>query len=237
VTVVGDAPGTYGSAWVANILTGIVDSAVVQQHLVASGTLPSLSLQAVARSVSEFDHPGYWTELPVAFRQTLASRLADEAAFGGWAAVPDQTLRQGYQQFQSYFFTQVCVVDVSAFSAAAAQAIRASGQVNGARTCYSPADLEAQPASFRSTVMAGTVGAISQPISTNFGFQVVQVVSRDTIAYGPDVVQVLTAAVATTGHLPNTQLDQLVKQSHIQVNPAYGTWTSGQVAPPQLTSS
>jgi hypothetical protein len=235
-SVVGVAAGTYSLPWVAMILTGMIEAGVVHQHLSATGKLPDQQMVNASRSVNETSGQE-WTEFSPAFRDVLTGRLADEAA-ASQVTVPVDTLQQAYQQYMEYFFVQICVLQSTATTKDAAQAISASGGVNGAPVCYNQAQLEGFPVAFKNAVMQTKVGSVSQPIQSGFGYQVVKVVSRQDQGFNAGVQRVLSLVLANSQGSTDTSLTKLIGSAHVKVNPAYGTWsaTSG-VNPPQVSSS
>lgn len=233
-TVAGEAKGTYSTAWVAQILNQVIVSSVIGQHLSATGALPDQALINAARALSEFASPYDFNQFPQAFRQILVERLADEAAITP-VATPVATLQKTYQQYQPYFFTQICVMQSSAFSKEAAQAIAAAGVPKGAQICYSQAQLENQAQAYRTAVINLKVGQVSQPIQTSFGYVVDKATSRTEQGFTKPVQQVLAYALQQSQQ--NPELTSLITKAHVRVNPAYGTWnsTSG-VNPPALAA-
>jgi hypothetical protein len=233
-TVAGEAKGTYSTAWVAEILNQVVVSEVIQQHLTATGALPDEALVQASRALSEFASPYDFNGFPQGFRQVLVERLAGEAAITT-ISTPVATLQKTYQQYQANFFTQICVLQSSAFSKEAAEALAAAGVPNGARICYSQAQLENQPQAYRTAVINLKPGQVSQPIQTSFGFVVDRLSSRMDQGFTQPVQQVLAYALQQSQQ--NQQLTSLITKAHVKVNPAYGTWnsTSG-VNPPALAS-
>jgi hypothetical protein len=232
LTVAGDAPGTYSTTWVANILDGIIQGAAVQQKLVATNNLPDEATVAAARSVGEISQVG-WYEFSPEFREVLVQRLADEATFTP-PSVPTSTLTGVYEHYQSYFFTQVCTLQDSAPTLDEAKALAASGLPNGTPGCYDQVQFEAQPAPFRSAVQATAVGKVAAPIQTSYGYQVVKVVSRAEQGFTSQVQRVLSVAINSTEGTPNTTIDGLLSHTRVQLNPMYGTWKNSAVTPPAV---
>ncbi len=178
-----------------------------------------------------------WTEFSPAFRDVLVGRLADEAAVSQTTA-PTATLSQAYQQYIQYFFVQICVLQSTATTKAAAQAISDSGGVNGAQVCYDQAQLEGFPVAFKDAVMQTAVGSVSQPIQSGFGYQVVKVVSRQEQGFNAGLQRVLSLVLSNGQGSTDPSLAKLIQDAHVKVNPAYGTWSSSAgVTPPQVSSS
>jgi PPIC-type PPIASE domain len=235
-TVVGAAAGTFSLPWVASILSGMIESSIIHQHLNSTGKLPDEQMVNASRSVNETSGQE-WTEFSSPFRGVLVGRLADEAA-ASQATVPVATLQQAYQQYIEYFFVQICVLQSTATTNAAAQAISAGGGVNGAPVCYNQAQLEGYPVAFKNAVMQTKVGSVSQPIQSGFGYQVVKVVTRQEQGFNPGVQQVLSLVLSNSQGSGDPSLANLISSARVKVNPAYGTWssTSG-VNPPHVSSS
>jgi hypothetical protein len=220
--------GTYNSKFVSAILNLNVDAIAVHQHLVATGNLPTSDEVIASRAVNEYLRSQFWTEFPPQLRDFLVQQLADQGAL---AKVPADTsqLQGPYSQIQPFLFSRICLVQASAFSAADAQAIITSGTVNGAQTCYDQAAPEDQSPQFRSAVQKLTnPGDISSAVQTSYGFVVLKLVSRDTPGFSPGVQRVLVAA---TSQVP--AVNDIVSKAHVTVNPAYGSWSNGQVSPPR----
>lgn len=232
LTVGGDAPGTYNMTWVADTLTGIIVADALHQHLSATNQLPGSALLAAARSVSEVDHPGFWDAFTPTFRATLSYRLAEEAALTPPTSVSQTTLRGLYNQYQTFFFSQVCTLEASAFTRSAAQALSTAGVTHGSSVCYGQAQFENQSTAFQTEVRTLAVGATSAPIATSYGYQVLKVVSRAVQGFNPAVQSVLAAVDLIVNGQPNPAVIQVINATHVRVNPAYGTWKSSQVVPP-----
>lgn len=230
LSVAGANPGaTYSASWVTSILFGMLVGNAVHDHLAATGRLPDAATLAAARAVDEIQTG--WNQFSPAFRQTLVQRLADQSALGS-VDVAVTTLQQVFQQYRAFFFNQVCGLLSDAPTLADAQAISATGGQNGGSLCFTPAELEPYPDAFRTTVMTTAVGQASQPVQTALGFQVFRVVSRAEQGFTPEVQLVLSTAIDRAQGTVNPELSQLMAQARVKVNPAYGSWSNGQLSPP-----
>jgi len=229
ITVAGDAPGTYNAAWVANILNGMVEAAVIQQDVTATGQTPTPAMLAAARSVNEIAQAG-WEQFSPGFRQVLTTQLANQAAITP-PSFSAANLLTVYNQYRQYFFTQVCVLQSSAFSLAQAQAAAAGGLANGNSQCYDQAQFEQQAAAFQSAVLGLAVGKVAPPVKTSYGYLVVEVVSRIVQPFTPDVQRVVSVVVADAQGDADPALSSLLTKARVQVNPAYGTWQPPEVVP------
>jgi hypothetical protein len=226
VTVAGEAPGSYSTAWVAGILSGMIEANIVRQHL--AGEVPNAPVEAASASVSAISQVG-WDRFRPAFRQTLISRLADESTVTP-PSVPVATLRSVYDHYLQYFFLQICTAESSAFNAAEAKTLAASGVPNGVKTCYDQSQFASQTSAFQDAVLGLAVGKTAQ-VPTSYGYLVVKVVSRTNQPFTADAQRVLSTAILAAQGSPNTTVDSLVGKAKVQVNPAYGSWNSSQVIP------
>lgn len=235
VNVAGFAPGTYNSGWVASILDNAVVASLIHQHLRALHEVPDQSTMQAARAVSEISQIG-WSSFPPAFRNALTVRLAEDATLTP-TSVDSSTLKRVYQQYKPYFFSQVCLLQAAAFSLEQAQRLSASGYPGGSQVCYSQAQFENQPADFSQAVMKLGLYKVSQPIKTRYGYQVVEVVSRDEFAFTPQLQRVISVAIVNAQGSPNPAVDDLLVSAKVKVNPQYGTWSQGQITPPKTPGS
>jgi hypothetical protein len=235
LTVAGDAPGTYSTTWVAGILTEMIDANVVRQRVVATDQPPSNASQAAARSVNQISQVG-WDSFSRAFRDVLVQRLAEEAVLTP-PSVAHSTLLAAYNQYKQYFFVEFCLRQASAFSASQAASIAAEGVPNGVLACYDQVLFEAQTAAFQNAVLPLTVGKVSAPIRTSYGYQVVKMVTRQDQPFSPDLERVVSLAIMSGQGSANPVLSTLIAKASVHVNPAYGTWSSAQVAPPVAPSA
>lgn len=232
LTIAGAAAGsTYNSIWVANELNGMIEAAIIHQNLVATGNLPDQALLNAARSVSEIAESAFWYQLPAWFRDTLVERLAEQASLTP-VTIAVTTLQQAYDQYQSYFFSQVCVLQ--AFGTQSdMQQVSSSRQLGGVPVCYSQADFEQQSSTYQKTVMGLGIGDTSSPIQNGLGYEVLQVTSRVQQPFGTELQKVLNTVISeASGGGVAPEITKLVGTAHVKVNPAYGSWHNGQVTPP-----
>jgi hypothetical protein len=234
-TVVGDAPGTYNTTWVAGILGGMVDATVIRERVIATDQPPSAATVAAARTVSQLGEVG-WQDFSPAFRDVLVSRVADEAVLTPVTA-PAATLLSTYNQYKSYFFLQICTVAASAFSASQAASIAKQKVPNGVSACYNQVQFEAQSKAFQTAVLTLPVGGVSPPLKTSYGYQVVRVVDKSLQPYTSDLRRVLSLVIMSSQGNGNPVVTGLLSKASVRINPAYGTWTSLQVKPPAAPNS
>ena len=235
VNVTGDAAGTYNATWVDSILENAVVASLIHQRVRALHESPDQNALQAARAVSEISQIG-WTSFPASFRTTLVMRLAEDATLTP-TSIDAATLQRVYQQYKPYFVSQVCVLQAAAFSLAQAQKLSSSGYPGGSQVCYSQAEFENQPADFQQAVMQLGVSKVSQPLKTRFGYEVVDVISRDVIGFTPELQRTISVAIVNGQGGPNPAVDNLVVSAKVKVNPQYGSWSQGQITPPKSPGS
>lgn len=237
VSVAGFGPGTYNSAWVASILNNMITASLIHQRLRAEHNTPDTETTEAARAVSEISQIG-WTGFSPSFRNTLTTRLAEDATITP-PTVDTTTLQRVYQQYKAYFFSQVCLLQAAAFSLDQAQQLSSSGNPGGSEVCYDQAAFDSQPAEFRQAVMQLGVNQVSQPIKTNYGYQVVKVTSRTDIGFTPQLQRTISVAIINAQGAPNQAVQDLLSRSKVKVNPEYGSWnpSQSQVVPPKSPGS
>lgn len=228
INVVGTGgPGTYTSNFASQVLTTIVSADVIHRYLASSGRPATSEEQITARAVAEVQDAQIWGQLSPALRDFLVQELADEGALAQAPSDPS-TVQSDYQVIQPDLFSSVCVIQTSAFNQPEAQSIASSGQVNGAPICYDQISLDDKSQALQTAVRGlAAPGDVSQPIKTSYGFLVLKLVSRATLPLDTQVEQVLVARTAAPA-----EVTTLLSAAHVHVNPAYGSWSNGQVNPP-----
>lgn len=231
--------GTYSKTFVNVILTRLVVDMIVSQHLEATNSPPPPDAYQASRAIWELTGSSYWSSFPASIRSSLVQQSADLAQLvpASTLAPVQSQLHQAYLQIQPYLFSQLCVVQASAFNHADAQALAANGVVNGSHLCFSQAQFEEQPAAYQNAVRPLKVGQVSQPITTSYGYSVVKLTSRQSPGETPAVQKTIYAATTQPTQLPG--FSAVVKAARIKINPAYGTWNSSSVSisPPPTTGS
>jgi hypothetical protein len=149
-----------------------------------------------------------------------------------------------YKAEQAYFWSKVCVatVDVSvgtnghvdvAASKAQAEAVakelsgtKGAAKVpvaSGARYCLSPEQAIDQPAAFRA--LLGTLApGKAEPIRESGapGYEVVQVISRNTVPYNDQVAAIIDiVAVTSQSQSSDPKVTNILSAAKIEFNPAY----------------
>jgi hypothetical protein len=233
-TVQGDGgPGTYNLNFVANVLLYNVQGMIIHQYLQSTGQLPTQSELTAARAAEEGLAGATWYQFSLSLRQLQVQYLADQAPL---TPVSGSTtnLQAAFQQIKPYLFSNLCLTQAATQTLSAAQTIATTGLVQGTPVCFEQAAMEDQPASFRDAVLELNPGQVSEPIKTAFGYEVVEVQSKDTPGFDDGVQRVLSAVL---GSAPPPKVSELVQTASVKINPTYGTWSKGQINPPQLSSS
>lgn len=224
--------GTYSSKFAAEVLGAIISSEAVHLHLQANGQLATPDMVVASNAVNAYLRSDYWNQFSQTIKSFFVGTLADQAVLTP-APTDTSNLQTPYSDIQPYLFSMVCVRQASAFDQNQAQQIIASQSVNGTEVCYNQRQLENQTPQFQTAVRnLVKVGDISPAIKTSYGYQVLQLTRRDTPGLSPDVQRVIVAA-----EQPPSAVSGIVNAAQVKVNPQYGTWSNGQVSPPQLTSS
>ena len=220
-------PGTYSSAFVANILGYNVNFDILAQRLSSTHELPGQDVLEAARAVNE-SQASYWTDFPASLRNFLVDDLAYEAALVPSSATA-AALQSSYTKIEPYFFSRLCLRQATASTLAAAEQLAGGGFV-GSISCYDQAGVEAQSAAWQTAALKlAANGDVSAPVKTAYGYAVLERVSRTTPGRTPGVDRVLSLLNAQS---EPSQLTAVAKAAHVKVNPAYGTWSNGQITPP-----
>lgn len=222
-------PGTYSQTFVSAVLRLDVEVAAMDQHLAATGRQPGPDALQAARGLQEASSSSYWDQLPPSQRDFLTRLVADE---GMLTPVSTDTagLQNVYAQLAPYIFSQVCVQQATAFSQADAAGLIASGNPGGSQICYDQQALEAQPAAFQAAVRGLKTGQLARtPVKTSYGYVVLKLISRDGPGLTDGVKRVLSLTSATS---VSPEVSSTIQRASVKVNPAYGTWSNGQVQPP-----
>ena len=228
VSVVGTGGrGTYSANFASQVLSSILNADIIHFHLAAIGRPATSEEEITARAVAEIQDAQIWGQLSPALRDFLVQELADEGALAQ-APTDPSTVQSDYSIIEPNLFSSVCVIEASAFNLAEAQSISSSGPVNGADVCYDQIQLDAAPSALQ-TAIRGLVapGDVSQPVKTSYGYVVAKLVNRATLSLDSQVEQVLVARQAAPA-----EVGTILEAAHVHVNPAYGTWSNGQVNPP-----
>jgi len=185
-----------------------------------------------------------------------ARRNALERDIGGEVALPtddevraayDEVVAQQKAQCTSGRFVSHILVETQAQADALAaelvagadfatlareNSVEGSSADGGELGCFDPAQLVPE---FSTAASALAPGAVSAPVQTEFGFHLIKI--SDTIplaAIEPGIRRQLERQAAALG---NPELNKLVAESEVKIDPRYGTWKVeegvGRVRPPK----
>jgi len=255
-TVEGNGTGTgvYGMYWTTLELSNMVTSIALHQYLAARHELPSAEQVQAAWSAEWAENPTVWDQVGPAARQSGALYDAERAQLV--AVVDAKADASFYASHRDDFWSSVCLlsedVTVSSssgavdFPASKAEADKVAGALeanptsppasvaNGSRYCDSPEQLIEQPQDFQSAVL-GLAPGRAAVLRENWGYQVVQVTSRQQIPYSGRVAGDIEVVVSDGGAQgqPNseTKVIGILKRAKVRVNPAFGTWATNLPAP------
>ena len=224
--------GTYNSKFVAEVLATVIETEAVHQRLTATGRLPGQDEVVASRAVNEYVRGQYWDQFPQEVRDFFVERLADWGALTQAPSDPS-SLQGPYSEIQPYLFSSVCLIQASVPTQQEAAAMIFAKKANGAEVCFDQISLERQSPAYQSAVRGLVkIGDMSSALKTSFGYQVLQLTKRVAPGLSLGVQQVITAA-----ETPPSEVTSIVSSARVRVNPRYGTWSNGQVSPPQLTNS
>jgi hypothetical protein len=237
----GTGPAVYGMQWATTEIRLLITQVAVQQYLAKHGKAPTPDEVAASWASQYAVDPAVWLQITAQARTGATEWVADHAQIDTKASNPKED-KQFYESELSYFWSQVCLatVDISvdnngkvdmAASKKQADAVAnelsgAKGGVqppvtSGARYCLSPEQAIGQPAQFRELLGVLHAGQATS-IRENFGYEVVQVISRNTIPYNNEVAAIIDiVAVTSQSGTSDPKVNSILSAAKIEFNPAY----------------
>lgn len=104
-----------------------------------------------------------------------------------------------------------------------------SGPAGGDLGCGDPASFVPE---FAEAVRTLSIGEVSEPVETQFGFHVIEVTARGADVPFADVADAANQAwQQETAAAVGDSLVELTASADVVVDPAYGSWTGSQIAP------
>jgi hypothetical protein len=92
---------------------------------------------------------------------------------------------------------------------------------SGARYCLTPEQAIEQPEQFRD-ILSKLAPGQAAPIRQSFGYEVVQVISRNTIPYSNQVAAIIDiVAVTSQSATSDPKVNSILSAAKIEFNPAY----------------
>ncbi|HUR77505.1 MAG TPA: peptidylprolyl isomerase [Acidimicrobiales bacterium] len=261
----GDNAKTFGSQFVARILTRRIFLELVHQEVVRRKLKVAKKDLKVARDqlvasvgdenlLDDFPKP-YYNEI----RRTTAEVYVLQNAL---ADTSDKNLRKYYDEHTEQFET-VCAAHIlvaakpdadkivkdlaKAKDKAAAFAELAKTKSTDTGSGANGGDLGCNPpstyvAEFKDAVRTQKIGVIGQPVKTQFGFHVIRVDSREAAKPFAEVEEQVRSAITDSQQGPFTEfIVNASTKAKVEVNPRYGSFDkSGQqpeVVPPKSPSA
>ena len=237
----GTGPAVFGMQWATTEIRLLITQVAVQQYLVKHREAPSPEETAASFASQYAVDPAVWLQITAQAREGSAEWVADHALIDTKASNPKED-KEFYQSELSYFWSQVCVatVDISVSSngkvdlaaskkqaeAVASELSGAKGGsqppvTSGARYCLTPEQAIGQPEEFRDLLAALHPGQAA-PIREGFGYEVVQVISRNTIPYSNQVAAIIDiVAVTSQSETSDPKVNSILSAAKIEFNPAY----------------
>ncbi|HUC13731.1 MAG TPA: hypothetical protein VMS00_04695 [Acidimicrobiales bacterium] len=237
----GTGPGVYDMQWATTEIRLLITQVAVRQYLVKHREAPT-PVELAASWASQYAvDPSVWLQITAQARAGAAQWDADHALVDPKATNPKED-KQFYKGEQSYFWSKVCVatVDISVgnngqvdMAASKAQAEAVADELSGvkggahvpvtsgARYCLSPEQAIEQPADFRGLVSSLRRGQAA-PVRENFGYEVVQVISRTPIPYNKAVGAIIDiVAIGGQSQSSDPKVNSILTAAKIEFNPAY----------------
>jgi hypothetical protein len=239
----GTGPDTYDMQWATTEIRLLITQIAVKQYLAKHREAPT-STELAASFASQYAvDPNVWLQITPQARAGSSEWVADHALIDTKATNTKED-KSFYKTEQSYFWSKVCVatVDISvgnngrvdmAASKTQADAVakelsgaKGAAQVpvtSGARYCLSPEQAIEQPAAFREllgTLAPGQAAPISE--SDGSGYEVVQVISRNTVPYNDRVAAIIDiVAVTSQSQSSDPKVNNILSAAKVEFNPAY----------------
>lgn len=235
-TVQGAVPGTYSTAFAAEVLDDLIQKTALRQYLAAHHRLPNQQLLTATRGWEAATQGQAWLEFSASFRDQQTEENAILSSF----AQPPAGVAFGaaMREFAGYLFSRVCVRQVGftvsgpggqpdfAKSLTEAKAAASDGTLTGGVvTCYTLASLEREGNPLFHTVVTSDPGKPSAPQRTKFGYRVLEITQRQELPLNEAMKKVITALLQSQSATPLTPLQQqIVSSATVRLNPQYGTW-------------
>jgi hypothetical protein len=237
----GTGPAVYDMQWTTTEIRLLITQLAVHQYLAKHREAPT-SVELAASWASQYAvDPAVWLQINAQARAGAAEWDADHALIDTKLTNAKED-KQFYKGEQSYFWSKVCVatVDISVDSngqvdmaASKKQAEAVANELSGvkggvqvpvtsgARYCLSPEQAIDEPAQFRDLLGTLRPGQAT-PVRESFGYEVVQVISRDAIPYNNRVAAIIDiVAISGQSQSSDPKVTSILSAAKIEFNPAY----------------
>jgi TusA-related sulfurtransferase len=237
----GTGPAVYGMQWATTEIRLLITEVAVQQYLAKHHEAPTPDEVAASFASQYAVDPAVWLQVTAQARNGSAEWVADHALVDTKASNPKED-KQFYEAELSYFWSQVCVstVDISVgdngqinLAASKKQADAVASELSGgkggaqppvtsgARYCLTPEQAIEQPEQFRDLLGKLAPGQAA-PIPESFGYEVVKVISRNTIPYSNQVGAIIDiVAVTSQTNTSDPKVNSILSAAKVEFNPAY----------------
>jgi hypothetical protein len=237
----GTGPAVYGMQWATTEIRLLITQVAVQQYLAKHHEAPTADEVAASFASQYAVDPAVWLQITAQARDGSSEWVANHALIDTKPSNPKED-KQFYEAERSYFWSRVCVatVDISVgnngqvnLAASKKQADAVASELSGgkggaqppvtsgARYCLTPAQAIKQPEQFRDLLSKLAPGQAA-PIRESFGYEVVQVISRNTIPYSNQVAAIIDiVAVTSQSSTSDPKLTSILSAAKIEFNPAY----------------
>ena len=227
--------------WATTEIRLLITQVAVQQYLAKHREAASPGEVAASFASQYAVDPSVWLQITAQAREGSAEWVADHALIDTKPTNPKED-KEFYQSERSYFWSQVCVatVDISVsnngqvdLAASKKQADAVASELSGAkggsqppvtsgaRYCLTPQQAIEQPEQFRDLLGVLPPGQAA-PIREGFGYEVVQVISRNAIPYSNQVAAIIDiVAVTSQSDTSDPKVNSILSAAKIEFNPAY----------------
>lgn len=265
VSVEGTGDGTFDSTFVARVLTRriyleLIHQEVVKRKIKVTAEDLDLAEEQLASSIGD---EATLKAFPKAYLTEITRTTAEVYVLQQKLADASESNLRAYYEDNIEQFETVCAVHILVETEAAANSVArrlraardkaatfaeiakaeskdtGSGANGGDLGCASPSGYVEQ---FKDAVRKQAVGAIGDPVQTEFGFHIIRVDRRDPAKPFEEVEEQVREAVTADAQAPfNEFLSDASANAKIEVNPRYGSYDktgdSPQVVPPKLPSN
>ena len=237
----GTGPAVYDMQWTTTEIRLLITQLAVHQYLDKHREAPT-PVELAASWASQYAvDPAVWLQITAQARAGAAEWDADHALIDTKLTNAKED-KQFYKGEQSYFWSKVCVatVDISVDSngqvdmaASKKQAEAVANELSGVKggprylsragpaTAY---HLSRQSNSRRSSAISSARCALAKQrrYRENFGYEVVQVISRDAIPYNNRVAAIIDiVAISGQSQSSDPKVNTILSAAKIEFNPAY----------------
>ena len=252
---VGAGEGTFNTVFVAAVLDRRIGFELIHQEVERRKLeIPAAQRRETEQNLEESYGKGVFRAFPKSYRDELVRIFAEVRALEdalGSSAVDDEAVRRFYDE-NPEAFAQTCVrhILVDAQDKAASlkgritggedfaelaktdstdnQVPNGSAQQGGNLGCVARGSLVPE---FEAAMDALQPGQVSDPVQTQFGFHLIEVLERKTISLDEAAPQIRENLQASQPDVVQSFVTDALAKAKIKVNPRYGTFVKSGPSP------